>query len=140
MSLGGSATSFGWAWLAVCLALALHVADEATHDFLAWYNPRALQIRRFLRWVPFPPTFTFKAWLVGLGAGVALLLALTPFAFAGAAWLRPLGYTVGLIQAGNGMWHLIGTAVARRQVPGVLSAPVVLVTAAWLLYEVSRLA
>jgi hypothetical protein len=137
---GGSATTFGWAWLAVCLAFALHVADEAAHDFLTWYNPRALQIRRFLRRVPFPPTFTFTTWIVGLGVAVALLLGLTPVAFAGVAWLRPLAYMVGVIQVGNGIFHLVGTAIARRQVPGVLSAPVLLAAATWLLFAASRLA
>jgi len=54
-----NATSFGWAWLAATIALALHLADEARHDFLGSYNPRALQIRRWLGGIRFPPTFTF---------------------------------------------------------------------------------
>jgi hypothetical protein len=56
--------SFGLPWLAVNAAFALHVLDEATSDFLAWYNPRALAIRRALGGFPFPPTFTFRPWLL----------------------------------------------------------------------------
>ena len=33
-----NATSFGWAWLAATIALALHLTDEAKHHFLGWYN------------------------------------------------------------------------------------------------------
>jgi hypothetical protein len=28
------------------ITLAFHLTDEARHDFLGWYNPRALQIIR----------------------------------------------------------------------------------------------
>jgi len=51
---GGAATTFGWAWLIATVSLGLHVADEATHDFLAWYNPRALRVRQLLHGLPFP--------------------------------------------------------------------------------------
>lgn len=30
--------NFGHAWLAMSITLGLHVADEAAHDFLAWYK------------------------------------------------------------------------------------------------------
>ena len=90
----GAAATVGLAWLAATVALALHVADEATHDFLAWYNPSALRIRRLLGGLPFPPTFTFVPWLLGLVAAVLVLGALTPVAYRGAAWLRPVAYVL----------------------------------------------
>ncbi len=37
---GEAATTFGWAWLAATIALALHVADEATHDKLPTTSSR----------------------------------------------------------------------------------------------------
>lgn len=131
--------SFGWAWFAATLALALHVADEATHDFLAWYNPRARQIRRRLGGLPFPPTFTFASWLFGLIAAVLILAALTPFAYAGRRWLRPFAYVLAAIHAANGLAHLTGSVLARRPVPGVLSAPILLISASWLAYAAARL-
>lgn len=51
--------NFGLAWIAFAFAVALHVADEARHDFLATYNPNALAIRRRLH-IPFPPVFTLR--------------------------------------------------------------------------------
>ena len=130
---------FGLAWLACVVALGLHVADEASHDFLAWYNPRALRIRRALRGLPFPPTFTFVPWLFGLIAAVMALAALTPVAFAGRAWLRPLAYVMAVIHIGNGVLHLGGSVLARRAVPGVWSAPVLLATGIWLAYAAAHL-
>jgi hypothetical protein len=127
-------TAFGVPWLAATIALAVHVADEATHDFLAWYNPRALRVQRALRGLPFPPTFTFLPWLLGLAAAVTLLAALTPAAYQGAPWMRPLAYVLAGIHLGNGVVHLTGTFMARRLVPGTLSAPLLLLTGAWLGY------
>ena len=132
--------AFGWAWLAATVALAAHVADEASHDFLAWYNPRALRIRAALGGrLPFPPTFTFWPWLAGLTAGVLLLVALAPAAFAGRSWLRPLAYALAVIHLGNGTLHIVGSLVARRAVPGVVSAPLLLASGAWLAVAAAQL-
>ncbi len=129
----------GPAWLAAVAALALHVVDEASHDFLAWYNPRALRIRQFLRPLPFPPTFTFFPWLFGLAAAVLALAALTPFAFAERAWLRPFAYALAAVHIGNGLLHIGGSVLARRLVPGVWSAPLLLAAGAWLGYAAAHL-
>ncbi len=53
------------AWVALCLALAVHVADEALTDFLSVYNPAVISIRERLPWLPLP-TFTFDVWRGGL--------------------------------------------------------------------------
>lgn len=131
--------AFGWAWLAATLALGAHVADEATHDFLGWYNPRVLRIRQALGGFPFPPTFTFLPWLTGLVAGILLLCCLVPAAFAGQSWLRPVAYALAVIHVGNGLLHIVGALIARRLVPGVLSAPVLLATGGWLAYAAASL-
>jgi hypothetical protein len=131
-------TGFGPPWLAVNLALVLHILDEAASDFLSWYNPRALRIRRALGGIPFPPTFSFWPWLLGLIAAVLILLALTPLAFAGTAWLRSLAHGVGVFQIGNGLLHLLAAAITRRRVPGLWSAPSLVGTAIWLLVSLSR--
>jgi len=132
---GEVATStFGWAWVVATVALGLHVADEATHDFLGWYNPQALRLRQVLGNIPFPPTFTFVPWLLGLIAGIVVLLALAPWAFAGAHWMRPLAYVLAVIHLANGTGHLVGSLVVKRLLPGALSAPLILVSGAWLAY------
>jgi hypothetical protein len=139
MIIGSSTTAFGWAWLAATLALILHVIDEATHDFLAWYNPQALRIRRFLGGFPFPPTFTFWPWLGGLSLAVLVLAALTPKAYGGTAWLRPIAVVMGIEHVGNGLLHLTASLVLRRAVPGIWSAPILLATGVWLLYATIRM-
>lgn len=139
MTSGAPATTFGWAWVAATVALALHVADEASHDFLAWYNPRALRIRQALGGLPFPPTFTVLPWLLGLGLGILLLGALVPAAYAGRPWMRPLAFALAGIHLGNGLLHLVASLVARRPVPGVWSAPVLLLAGGWLVYAAATL-
>jgi uncharacterized protein with HXXEE motif len=131
--------SFGWAWLAATIALALHVADEATHDFLAWYNPRALRIRQVLGGLPFPPTFTFWPWVIGLMVAVLVLAAMAPSAFAGEHRLKSVAYFLSVVHIANGLLHLGASAAARRTVPGVLSAPLLLLTGIWLGYAAAHL-
>jgi hypothetical protein len=133
------AATFGSAWLAAALALAAHVADEAAHDFLAWYNPSAQRIRQALGGFPFPPTFTFVPWLLGLIVGVLVLGALTPLAYRGTRWLRPMGVALAAIHVGNGLLHVVASVIARRRVPGVMSAPLLLLTGGWLAYATARL-
>ncbi len=128
--------NFGLAWIAFAIAVALHVADEARHDFLATYNPSALAIRRRLHIPFFPPVFTFRVWLCGLILGVCLLLALSPLAFHGAHWIRivalPLAILIGL---GNALGHIGGSLYYRRWMAGILSSPALLIAGGWLLWS-----
>jgi hypothetical protein len=114
----------------VCLAL--HVTDEALTDFLAVYNPNVLAIRRRLPFLPLP-TFTFKVWLSLLILAVAVLLALSPFAFRGARWMVPLSYVLAIIMFLNGLAHVVSSIYLRRWMPGVYSSPLLLAASAWLL-------
>lgn len=128
--------NFGLAWIAFALAVALHVADEASHDFLALYNPNARAIRAKLH-LPVP-VFTFRGWLTGLIAGIALLLLLSPLAFHGAHWVRvtalPLAILVGIF---NGLLHIVGSLFYRKKLAGVVTAPVLLAAGTWLLWSAS---
>ena len=130
--------NFGLAWIAFALAVALHVADEASHDFLAVYNPNARAIRAKLH-LPIP-VFTFRGWLTALIAGIALLLLLSPLALHGAHWLRmtalPLALLVGIL---NGLLHIASSLFYRRTMAGVLSSLVLLVTGTWLLWSCWRI-
>ena len=136
--MGSSTTGFGWPWVAATLALGLHIADEATHDFLAWYNPQALRVRRFLGGLPFPPTFTFWPWLIALSLAVVILAALTPQAYAGNSWLRVLAIVMGVEHVGNALLHLDAGFIIRRAVPGIWSVPTLLATGIWLLHSTLR--
>jgi len=129
--------NFGLAWVAFALTIAVHVADEARHDFLATYNPNALAIRRRLH-IPVP-VFTFRGWLMGLVFGVSLLLVLSPFALHGVHWIRivalPLGILVGIV---NAFIHIGGSLLYRRWMAGILSSPLLLLTGGWLLWSSQR--
>jgi hypothetical protein len=127
--------NFGLAWIAFAIAVALHVADEARHDFLAIYNPNALAIRRRLH-MPFPPVFTLRSFLGLLLGGVCLLLLLSPLAFHGVHWIRivalPLAILIGI---GNACLHIGASIVYRRWMAGILSSPALLIAGGWLLWS-----
>ncbi len=125
---------FGTAWLLFAGAVALHVIDEATHDFLSVYNPNAQMIRQRFG-VPIP-VFTFESWIASLAIGILLLLCLSPLAFRGTRWLRwvavPLAIVVGIF---NACGHVGSSIYYQRFMPGVYSSPVLLLSALFLLYE-----
>lgn len=125
--------SFGHAWVALGAALAVHVADEAAHDFLALYNPNARAIQERLGGFPFPPTFSFTAWLTGLIVAVIAWLALAPLAYRGHRWLLPLAAIGSMVHVANGVGHVITSFWLGRAAPGVWSAPLLLASAVWML-------
>jgi hypothetical protein len=129
---------FGIAWVAMAGAFGLHVADEVSTDFLSWYNPTARRIRARLGGLPFPPVFSFWPWLLGLSAATAILFALTPWAFARAAWLVPIAVAFSIINIGNGLLHILASVRLGRRVPGLISAPLLLACAVWLLFAAVR--
>ena len=122
---------FGPAWLGLCVALAIHVADEALTDFLSVYNPAVRAMRARFPFLPLP-IFTFPVWLGGLIAVTVLLFALAPAAFRGAPGMRPAAYVFGIVMAGNGLLHLVGSVYIRKAMPGVYSAPLILGVAVYL--------
>jgi hypothetical protein len=132
------ASRFGRAWVALALALGLHVLDEAWNDFLSVYNPTVLAIREHVPWIPLP-TFTFPVWLGGLIAAVALLLCLSPFAFRAARWIRVVAWPLGVLMTFNALQHLAGSVYLGRPMPGVYSSPLLLAASLWLLYAVRSL-
>jgi len=133
--LGDGASSFGVAWVALCIALGMHVVDEALTDFLSVYNPAVRAIRARFPFLPLP-TFTLPYWLGGLIMVTVFLFALAPAAFRGEPGMRPAAYIFGIVMAGNGLLHLGGSVYMRRAMPGVYSAPIILAAAIYLLASV----
>ena len=127
---------FGWAWVLLCVALAIHVTDEALTDFLSVYNPAVRAIRARFPFLPLP-AFTFPFWLGGLIAVTVLLLSLAPAAFRGAPGMRVAAYVFGIVMAGNGVLHLGGSIYKRKMLPGTYSAPLIL-AAAFYLFTAAR--
>ena len=133
----GPVRRFGCAWVALALAIGVHVADEALTGFLGVYNPMVRAIRQRLPFLPLP-TFTFGIWLAGLVAGVTLLLALAPLALRGSRRIVGIAFPLSLLMCANGAGHIAGSFYLGRPAPGVLSTPLLLVAAAWLLVEAVR--
>ena len=141
------ARGFGFAWIALCAAFATHVADEALTGFLEIYNPTVLALRQRYDWFPMPQ-FEFTAWLTGLVTALAVLFALSPFAFRGARWLRPLAYVFAVVMLVNAAGHTLGTILGRtlpsitfeRPMPGFYSSPLLFVASAYLLRALGRTA
>ena len=130
--------TFGHAWIALGLALAIHVADEAANDFLSLYNPTALAIQQRLGF-GFPPTFSFAGWLTGLMLIVLAWLSLAPLAYAGRRWLLPLATVLSVIHIANGIGHSLTSLWLERPVPGVFSSPLLIASAIWMLVVVHRI-
>ena len=130
-----SIDNFGLAWVLLCLALCVHVADEALTGFLNVYNPTVIAIRARLSWFPMP-TFDYREWLVGLIVVNLVLLAFTPFAYRNASGLRPVAYFFAAIMLLNGMGHTLFTVLGQtvpsvrfpRPAPGFYSSPFLLIT------------
>lgn len=120
------------AWLLLVAALAIHVADEATTDFLGFYNPFILTTRSRLPWFPMP-TFTFGMWLTGLVLLVVVLAVLARAVRRGASGTRLASYVLAIIMFLNGCAHLSGSIYFRRWLPGTTSAPLLLVASVLLM-------
>ena len=56
----------------------------------------------------------------------------------GARTILWLAVGLGLINIGNGLLHIVASIRFRRRVPGVISAPLLLACAAWLLVAALR--
>lgn len=133
-----SGKQFGVAWILLAAALALHVFDETLTDFLSVWNPLARSVREQVPYLPLP-VFTFEVWLTGLILGVALLLALSPFAFRASRWMVPFAYFLGIMMVGNGLLHIAGSFYFGRLMPGVYSSPFLVAAAVNLLVRARRL-
>ncbi len=69
---------------------------------------------------------------------VTLLVSLSPFAFRRARWMVSLSYILGVLMLANGLGHFLGPIYLRRWMPGVYSAPLLLVFSVYLLISVRK--
>jgi hypothetical protein len=131
--------------LALCVAFALHVLDEALTGFLDVYNPTVTALRE--RWAWFPmPTWEYREWLVALVVACAICFALTPLAFRGSAGLRVLAWVFAAIMLLNGLGHMLFTVLGRtvesvhfaRPAPGFYSSPALIGSAWWVMVRLGR--
>jgi hypothetical protein len=126
-------SNFGLAWLLLCIAFAAHITDEALTGFLDIYNATMLTMYGHFAWFP-RMDMTFREWLIRLLVALAILFALTPFAYRNARWLRPIGYLFAAVMLLNGIGHTVATIAGQtvpsvhfaRPAPGFYSSPLLL--------------
>jgi hypothetical protein len=142
-----SASGFGSAWLALCVAFALHILDEAMTGFLAVYNPTVTVLHERWSWFPMA-TLEFREWLTGHIVVCGLLFCLTPVAARGMRGLRPVAWAYAVIMFLNGLGHTIGTELGHtvasvtfpRPAPGFYSSPLLFAASVWLMVRLRRTA
>ena len=135
----------GFAWIALCVALALHVFDEASTGFLDVYNPTVVALRTKLGWWPMP-TFPFGVWLWGLIAAILLALLLSGEVFRGARWIRIPAAVVAAVMLLNAcghtlfsiLGHTVSSVTFSRPAPGFWSSPFMAAASVYLLVQLRR--
>ena len=111
--------------MALCVALAVHVADEALTGFLDFYNPAVPAIRE-----KYPllllPTFTFGIWLSLMIFAPVSLIAASFFVWKGRWAMRPISYIFAAFMLVNGLLHIAWSLYMRGFMPGVYSSPLLI--------------
>lgn len=135
MNLGDSDRRFGILWLFFGYSLALHALDEAGNNFLFFYNANVIAMRR--TWPSFfMPVLSLQSFIGIMLCGLAVWLALVPLAFRRRTWMRVLAVPVALLGGiANGCVHMIASIVYRRFMPGVYTAPLILLAGILLLRD-----
>lgn len=142
-----SASGFGSAWFALCIAFALHILDELSTGFLAVYNPTVEILRTRWGWSPVPAD-EFRQWLLGLLVTCGVLFFLTPVAARGMQGLRPLAWLYAMVMFLSGsaytLFSILERTVADVSVSspglGFYSSPFLLLTSLWLMLRLRRTA
>lgn len=116
------------AWVLMVSAGAIHVADEAAHGFLSFYNPLVKDLRESLGFWPMP-TFSFEVWLIGLIVGVTISFLVTPLVARGRRIIRVVVTAIGIIMILNAAGHMFGSVYFGYLLPGFWSSPLLLATA-----------
>lgn len=137
----------GRAWIALTVALALHVTDEALTGFLSVYNPTVLAMRQSFPNFPMP-VFTFRVWLGGLVMLVSVLFLLSPFAFRNRPWIRFLAWPLACLMLLNAAGHTLGTILGHtvssvqfaRPMPGFYSSPLLAAASLFLMWSLRKTA
>jgi hypothetical protein len=127
----------GNAWLYLTGALIFHALDELIHHFLDFYLEMLFAINAKLPALPLP-IFTTSSWITLVAVLTVFLLLLAPFAYHEQGPIRLYAKVFAVIIFLNGLLHLTGSLVSNRPLPGVYSAPLLLVFALLLFFRAAR--
>lgn len=127
------------AWIGLCSALAIHVADEAVTNFLDVYNPAVVSAREkypwlFVRYLWLLPTFTFDVWLSLLIFAVLVLFSLSFLVWKGKWAMRPISYVFAALMLANGLLHIGVSVYMGRLISGVYTSPLLIAASIALIF------
>jgi hypothetical protein len=125
------------AWIALTIAFGLHVADEMTGGSLDMYNRVATALHARFEWLVLP-SLGFAPRMAILACGVLVLLALTPAVWRGARLLVLLSLPLGVLMVMDGLYHIVLAVAHHGSVPGLRTAPLIVLAALWLLVAAHR--
>ena len=117
------------AWMGLCGALAVHVADEALTGWLDWYNPTVRAIHEQYRSVLLRillPAIPFGVFLSLLIFAVVSLSAVSWFVWKGRWAMRPISHVFAVVMLTNGLIHVAHSIYMRELMPGVYTSPLLL--------------
>jgi hypothetical protein len=127
---------FGNAWLFLSLSLAIHVTDETANNFLSFYNRIGNRFKD--NWhLPFL-TFTFRPWISGLMGLIIIVLSLTVLAYKGKRIIYFLAWPYSIIMFFDGLIHIAGSIYFGFFVPGIYSAPLLIIGSLLLFYRTMK--
>jgi hypothetical protein len=122
----------GRPWLALCLSLALHVAEEAYTGFLPAYGEATRAVGDLFPYVSSPSlAVAVSMWMSVVF--VATLTVLVPLAYKGVAWMRPATVGVALVALANVSGHAGGSLFAGHAIPGVYTTPLLAIVGVYAL-------
>jgi hypothetical protein len=127
---------FGNAWLFLSLSLAIHVIDETENDFLSFYNLIGNRFKESWH-LPFL-TFTFSQWISGLMVLIIIALSLTVLAYRGKKIIYFLAWPYSIIMFFDGLIHIAGSIYFGFLVPGIYSAPLLIIGSMFLFYRTMK--
>lgn len=125
------------AWMLLCAALAIHIADEARSGFLDLYNPTVLAIRHSHPWMLFP-TFTFPVWIGLLSLAVLGFVILSIWVRRGLHWTVYASYAFIFLMLTNAAAHLGFSIYKKTWMPGAYTSPLLIAASVYLWWATAR--
>ena len=116
------------AWLLLCAAFAVHIADEAFTGFLDLWNPTVRNLRQHTPWLIIP-TFTFPVWISLLGLAVIGFSILSRWIRRDLRWTVYACYAFAAIMLANAAAHLVFSVYKAQWMPGAYTSPILLAAA-----------
>jgi hypothetical protein len=123
------------AWLAVCAALALHLADEVFFGSLGLYADFARVIGWIWPSIEMPP-FHREVWLINLAGATLVLFALAWLVRQQRGVMVTASYLLAAFATANGVLHFLAAAALKSMIPGMWSAPLLIAAGLFLFLSI----